>query len=434
MPDGLDWEDFSLSGLVKGVPGAVAPFALRELAAKGWNLLREDLPLPAAVLKTSALDHNDRWMQSFLKLSGAVISPHGKTTMSPALFRRQLDHGAWAMTVATAQQIQVCRAMGIKRIVLANQLVGRQAIRYVLDELAAHVDFEFYCLADSLAGVAQLAKVVDGRTLRAPLNLLLEGGIAGGRTGCRDLETALEVARAVAAAGPALRLRGVEGFEGLINAKTPQETEARVRAFIDFLGSIAEACVAENLFAPGPVILSAGGSAFYDLVVERFSRERLGRESLVLTRSGCYLTHDSGMYRRMFRRLSERTPAVGQLGEGLQPALEVWTYVQSRPEPALAICTMGRRDVSSDTDMPVPQTWSRPGGNAAPPQPVGPGYIVTGLNDQHAYMTLPKESPLQVGDLVSFGVSHPCTTFDKWQLLYLVDDAYNVTGAVRTYF
>src|SRR6266700_3590556 len=317
MPDGLDWEGFSLSGLIKGVPGGIAPFALRDIAKKGWNLLREDLALPAAVLKTSALDHNDAWMQSFLKLSGAVISPHGKTTMSPALFRRQLEHGAWAMTVATAQQIQVCREMGVNRIVLANQLIGRQAIRYVLDEVAAHGDLELYCLADSVAGVTQLVR-------------------------------ALGVARAIAQAGPSLRLRGVEGFEGLINVKTPEETEARVRAFLDFLGSIAEACVKENLFALGPIILSAGGSAFYDLVVERFSRERLGRESLVLTRSGCYLTHDSGMYRRIFQRLNERTPAVGQLGQGLQPALEVWTYVQSRPELGLAICTMGRRDVSSD--------------------------------------------------------------------------------------
>src|SRR5690348_1329873 len=434
MPDGLDWEGFSLSGLIKGVPGGIAPFALRDIARKGWNLLREDLPLPAAVLKTSALDHNDAWMQSFLKLSGAVISPHGKTTMSPALFRRQLDHGAWAMTVATAQQIQVCREMGVNRIVLANQLIGRQAIRYVLDELAAHADLELYCLADSVAGVAQLLRALGGRSLRAPLNLLLEGGMVGGRTGCRDLATALEVARAIAQAGPSLRLRGVEGFEGLINAKTPEETEAQVSAFLDFLGSIAEACVKENLFAPGPIILSAGGSAFYDMVVKRFSGERLGRESLVLTRSGCYLTHDSGMYRRMFQRLNERTPAVGQLGQGLQPALEVWTYVQSRPEPGLAICTMGRRDVSSDTEMPIPLSWSRPGGNAAPPQALGGGYTCTGLNDQHAYVTVPKETPLQVGDLVSFGVSHPCTTFDKWQLLYLVDDAYNVTGAVRTYF
>lgn len=434
MPDGLDWEDFSLNGLVKGVPGGIAPFALRDVGAKSWNLLREDVPLPAAVLKTSALDHNDAWMQSFLKLSGAVISPHGKTTMSPALFRRQLDHGAWAMTVATAQQIQVCRAMGIKRIVLANQLIGRQAVRYVLDELAAHADFEFYCLADSVAGVGQITRALSGRALKAPLNLLLEGGILGGRTGCRDLKRALEVAREIAAAGPSLRLRGVEGFEGLIFAKTPEETEARVGAFLDLLASIAEACAKEKLFAPGPIILSAGGSAFYDMVVERFSREKLGRETLVLTRSGCYLTHDSGMYRRMFARLKERTPAVERLGQGLQPALEVWTYVQSRPEPGLAICTMGRRDVSSDTEMPIPLAWSRPGGNAAPPQALGSGYTCTGLNDQHAYVTVPKETPLQVGDLVSFGVSHPCTTFDKWQLLYLVDDAYNVTGAVRTYF
>src|SRR5262249_47777596 len=146
-------------------------------------------------------DHNDTWMQSFLKLSGAVISPHGKTTMSPALFRRQLDHGAWAMTVATAQQIQVCRAMGITRVVLANQLIGRQAIRYVVDELAAHEDFDFYCLADSVAGVAQLTRALAGRTLKAPLNVLLEGGVVGGRTGCRDLKTALDVARAVAAGG-----------------------------------------------------------------------------------------------------------------------------------------------------------------------------------------------------------------------------------------
>jgi D-serine dehydratase len=181
------------------------------------------------------------------------------------------------------------------------------------------------------------------------------------------------------------------------------------------------------------VILSAGGSAFYDLVAERFSRERLGRETLVLIRSGCYLTHDSAAYRRAFERLRQRMPAVEALGEGLKPALEVWAYVQSRPEPEKAICTVGRRDISSDLDMPVPLAWYRPGTNGAP-QPIGPGHTVTGLNDQHAHLALPKESPLAVGDIISFGVSHPCTTFDKWQVLYLVDDAYDVTGAVRTFF
>ncbi|HVM77800.1 MAG TPA: amino acid deaminase [Stellaceae bacterium] len=433
MPDRIDLDDFLLSGLVKGVPGGIAPFKLRDAGARRWNLLREDLPLPAAVLKTSAIDHNDRWMQSFLRLSGAVIAPHGKTTMSPALFHRQLEHGAWAMTVATVQQVQVCRAMGVDRIVLANQLVGRQAIRYVLDELAAHKELEFYCLVDSVAGVRQLAEAARGRMLQAPVNLLLEGGTMGGRTGCRDLAGALEVARAAAAAGPALRLRGVEGFEGLIQGKAAEETEAKVRAFLDFLARIAEACLHENLFAPGPIVLSAGGSAYYDLVVDRFSQERLGRETIVLTRSGCYLTHDSALYRRSFERLHERKPEIDKLGEGLRPALEVWAYVQSRPETTKAICTMGRRDVSSDADMPVPELWCRPGGNMAP-QALAPGHSVTGLNDQHAHLTLPAESPLRVGDMISFGVSHPCTTFDKWQVLWLVDDDYTVTGGVRTFF
>jgi D-serine dehydratase len=348
------------------------------------------------------------------------------------LFRRQLADGAWAMTVATVQQVQVCRAAGINRIVLANQLIGRQAIRYVLEELRAHADFEFYCLIDSLPGVAMLAEAAAAYRLAAPINLLLEGGMKGGRTGCRDIASALAVARAAAAAGPALKLRGVEGFEGLLPAMPAAEAEAGVRAFLDFLGEIAEACAAENLFAAGPVILSAGGSAYYDMVVERFSRERLGRETLVLTRSGCYLTHDSATYRRAFQRLTERSPTAGRLGEGLRPALEVWAYVQSRPEPTKAICTMGQRDVSRDIDMPVPLLWYRPGEPS--PRQIEPEHIVVGLNDQHAHIIIPQSSPFAVGDMVGFGVSHPCTTFDKWQVLYLVDDAYEVTGAIRTFF
>ena len=124
-----------LDGKTKGIPGGVAPFPLSEIAAKGWNLLREDLPLPVAVLKGSAIGHNSAWMRDFVARSGAVIAPHGKTTMAPALFSRQIEDGAWAITLATAQQIAVARAFGFSRIILANQLIGKQAIRYVFDEL-----------------------------------------------------------------------------------------------------------------------------------------------------------------------------------------------------------------------------------------------------------------------------------------------------------
>lgn len=432
MPRLDDIESLTLDDLTKGVPGGVVPFRLDAIGSMGWNVLAEDLPLPLAVLKAGALSHNGRWMAGFLDAAGAVMAPHGKTTMSPQLFQRQLDDGAWAITVATVHQIQVCRRFGFDRIVLANQLVGRQAIRYVLDALEADANFDFYCLVDSREGVEMLARAAAGHALARPVNVLLEGGIVGGRTGCRDLETAMGVARAVKAAAPHLALRGAEGFEGLVLAESQEEQEARVGAFVDFIAEIATACAREGLFAEGPVILSAGGSAYYDMVVERFARAALGRETLVLTRSGCYLSHDSGLYTRAFERLSERSPSVAGIGEGPRPALELWTYVQSRPEPGKVICTMGKRDVSHDAGLPVAELWYRPGGEG--PEPVVAGCVVTELNDQHTHMTVPPESSFRVGDMVSFGISHPCTTFDKWQVMYIVDDAYDVISAIRTFF
>jgi D-serine dehydratase len=426
-------DDSFVDQRTKGMPGGIAPFALAEIGRKGWNLLREDLPLPLAVLKRSALDHNSGWMRRFLLQHGAVIAPHGKTTMSPKLFQQQLDDGAWAITLATVGQLQVARAQGFDRIVLANQLVGKQAILTVLAELARDPAFEFLCLADSVAGVEAIAALARENPPGRPVGLLLEGGVAGGRTGCRDLASALPVARAIKAAEPLVTLRGVEGFEGLISGATPEERDGRVTAFIDFLGDIARAVAAEGLFAEGPVILSAGGSAYYDIVVKRFGRVALDREIKIVTRSGCYLTHDSLMYQGYFEELSARAPEVAELGEGLRPAIEVWAYVQSMPEPGLAVATMGRRDCSYDRELPLPVAWFRPG-EAGGPRPLAPGYKVTRLHDQHAEVTVPADSPLRVGDMLVFGISHPCTTFDKWRVIPIVNDDYDVVDAIRTYF
>ncbi|MCC7274029.1 MAG: amino acid deaminase [Alphaproteobacteria bacterium] len=391
------------------------------------------MPLPLAVLKRSALDHNLDWMARFVAAAGAVLAPHGKTTMVPALFREQVEHGAWAITVATVHQAGIARRYGIRRVLLANQLVGRQAIRGVLDMLRDDPGFELLALADSVAGVEQLAAALRAAPIGRPLPLLLEIGYAGGRTGARDAATALAVARAIKAAEPFLVLRGVEGFEGLAAGKSIAEAADQVRTFLDSLVAMAAAVEQGGLFAAGPVILSAGGSAFYDLVVDRFRRAGLHREVLLVSRSGCYITHDSAMYRNFFAELRGRTPGVDALGPGPRPALEVWAYVQSRPEPRKAILTMGQRDVGVSGGLPVPILCYRPG-TAGAPQAIGDGHVVTGLNDQHCHLTVPEASPLAVGDMVAFGVSHPCVTFDKWQVLPVVDDRYTIVAAHRTFF
>lgn len=415
---------------VKGFPGGQRTLALAEIGKQGWNLLAEDVPLPACVLKASALARNETFMRDVLAAAGARISPHGKTTMSPQLFARQEAAGAWAITVGNIHQIQVARHFGFARIVLANQLVGRQALRYVLDELARDPAFEFFCLVDSVALVESLAAAARARNSRGRLQVLLEGGVLGARTGVRNLDQAAAVARAVKAAEPYLTLRGVEGFEGVISG---QDAAPRIEGFLDFLAEIARLVDREDLAGPGPLILTAGGSAFYDIVMAKFGALNLRRPTMLLTRSGCYLTHDSVMYENAFKALAARNPKIGRTGKP-DAALQVWAYVQSRPEPTRVIVTMGKRDVSSDRDLPVPLLWYRPGTTPSAPQALGSGHVTVALNDQHGFLDVPAESPLAVGDMVGFGISHPCLTFDKWQLIYQVEDDYRISDAIRTYF
>ncbi|HTN76715.1 MAG TPA: amino acid deaminase, partial [Pirellulaceae bacterium] len=425
--------DAPLTDKFKGIPSGTAPFPLGEIAGKRWNVLNETLPLPLPVIKRAALAHNSRWMQAFVELTGVRIAPHGKTTMSPQLFAQQLADGAWGMTFATTHQVRIAREFGVARIIMANQLLGRVNIDYILDELAHDPAFEFFCLVDSVAGVELLATAARAKNIGRPLCVLLEAGAAGARCGVRNIEAAREVANAVKQHEPYLSLRGVEGFEGSVSGPTPAETLVRIAAFGDFIVQIARECEQAALFGGDTILLSAGGSAYYDVVVQRLSQAGLSMPSEIVIRSGCYLTHDSIFYRNLHELLQTRFPKAAQLGSGLQPALEVWAYVQSRPEPTRVILTCGKRDISFDLHLPVLEQWYCPRHHTHP-QPIPVEHALVGLNDQHAMCNVPSDSPLAVGDMVSLGISHPCTTFDRWQWLPLVDEEYNVVEAIRTFF
>ena len=416
---------------VKGLP-ITEPLRQGAIGVQGWNVLHADTSFPVAVLKTSALLHNLDWMRRFCERHGVTLAPHGKTTMSPQLFGAQLANGAWGITLATAAQVQVAHRVGVRRVLLANQLVAPADIQAVLALLRGDPDFDCIVLADSLAGVARLAHAVAAAPLARPLPVLVELGLAGKRAGCRTLEEAITVARAVAGA-PGLLLAGFEGYEGLLVSDERAADLAAVDAFLAQLVALVRGADDEGLFTGADVLLSAGGSSYFDLVARGFHQVGgLSRPLRAVLRSGCYLTSDHGTYQRHLRELDEREGT----GPGLRPALEVWSMVQSRPEPTLAILTMGKRDVSYDADLPVPLLYHRPGPGS--PHPLPADCAIFKLNDQHAYLRLPDGHPLctelTVGDLVGCGISHPCTTFDKWPLLLSVDDDYHVRGAVNTCF
>jgi D-serine dehydratase len=394
------------------------------------NVLREDLPLPLCVLRDAAVERNLARFQRFSEARGVLLCPHAKTSMSPALFGRQLGAGCWGLTFATCAQLKVARRHGVQRVFYANQLVGAADIRYVCDELRRDPGFEFYCLVDSVGGVQQLAQRVAQADPGRRLNVLIEGGLAGGRCGVRDVGTAVTVAEAVRAAGAHLALVGVEGFEGLVQYREAGRREADVRQFLGFLADIAEALDDRDLFEVGEVLLSAGGSAFYDLVIEELKQTRLRRPPKVILRSGCYLTQDWGAYDALLADIHRRTESAEP---ALEPALEVWAQVLSIPEPELIILSAGRRDFGQDAGNPVALTHVRRG--SAERRPLREAdWRMTAVSDQHAHMTVPPGHGVEIGDLVALGPSHPCTTFDKWRILYLVDDDYNVTETIPTYF
>jgi D-serine dehydratase len=394
------------------------------------NVLREDLRLPLCVLRAGAVDRNIARFQRFTESSGVLLCPHAKTAMAPALFGRQLAVGCWGLTFATCAQLEVARRHGVPRVFYANQLTGAADIGYVCGELARDPGFDFYCLVDSVPGVRLLAERVARTDPGRPVNVLVEGGLAGGRCGVRDVGTAVQVAEAVRAADPQLTLAGVEGFEGLAQYRDAGRREADVRAFLGFVARIAAALDDRGLFGADQVLLSAGGSAFYDLVIEEFSAVRLGRPHRVVLRSGCYLTQDHGAYADLLADIHQRT---GSADPALEPALEVWAQVLSVPEPGLVILSAGRRDFGQDAGNPIALTHVRRGSAERRPLHEA-GWRMTAVSDQHAHMTAPPGHGAEVGDLVALGPSHPCTTFDKWREVHLVDEDYNVIETIPTYF
>ncbi|APX91535.1 amino acid deaminase [Halomonas sp. 1513] len=390
---------------------------------EGGDALLADVSLPAAVIHEAPLAHNLAWMQRFADAHGARLAPHGKTSMAPALFQRQREAGAWGITLATAAQCRAAFAHGTTRLLMANQLVGEANMAIIADLLEAGADV--YCVVDGVANVRHLGRYFAARGLR--LKVLIELGIEGGRCGCRDHDQVLALGEAIDVE-PALVLAGLEGYEGVVHGDDP---ESAVRAYAWQLVEAARALDHDGLIEAATPIITASGSAWYDLIAAAFRDARLDGRIISVLRPGCYVVHDHGLYREAQRGVLARRP---ELQQGLEPALEVFAQIQSLPEPGLAIAALGKRDIAAD-QLPLALRRYREGGSPDEPLSVD-GWRVTKLMDQHAFIHLPDpiDDDVRIGDIVAFGASHPCLTFDKWRQLLLVDDRLRVREILPTLF
>lgn len=420
-----------LDAACKGFPLAAVPVALEDIASRGWQLLADDLAYPLAVLQRSALQHNLAWMQAYAQLRGVHLAPHGKTTMSPELFRMQLDAGAWGISFATVFQLGVGVGAGVRRAIIANQVLAPADLAGLRMLLQAHADLQVWFLVDSLAQLRLIEQWTATQPAFPPFDVLLEIGLAGKRTGCRTQAEAIGLAQALHSSS-AVRLCGVECYEGNAAVCDNDHDVAAVSDLVRRVLALARLCDAQQLFEADRILLSAGGSAVFDLVLPLLQASGLTRPVDGVLRSGCYVTHDQGHYRRYLKLLEQREG----WSESLRPALTVWTLVQSVPEPGLAFLSCGRRDISFDIELPLPQRLARAGvRRMADTQATPSDWRITALNDQHAYLQFdPDGLAPAVGDRVVLGLSHPCTTFDKWRWMVIAEDDGSVSGAIHTCF
>lgn len=404
------------------VPGVSVHLA--DAARLDWNLLDEDVSLPAAVLYADNMEHNLKWMQAFVAEYGVKLAPHGKTTMAPQLFRRQLEAGAWGITLATAHQVRGAYRGGVQRVLMANQLVGKRNMGMIA-ELLTDPNFEFHCLVDSADNVDQLGAFFSD--VNKQINVLLELGVEGGRTGIRDDAQRDAVLAAIARWPDTVKLTGVELYEGVL------QDESKVRAFLQHAVDVTRSLVAQGKIERKPAILSGAGSAWYDVVADEFAKANSDAIEVIL-RPGCYLTHDVGIYKKAQNEIFARNPIAKRMGEGLKPALQLWAYVQSIPEPDRVIIGLGKRDAAFDAGMPEPARHFRPGTQLPRDVTAGEGWEIFGMMDQHAYLRIKPGDDIKVGDMIAFDISHPCLTFDKWRQILIVDAKYRVKEVVETAF
>lgn len=400
---------------------------LTKLNNSGWNLLAEEVSFPIAVINQKHLLNNARWMQDFSEKASVKLAPHGKTSMAPELFKLQLEHGCWGISLATVPQVINAVEHGVERIILANQLIGAYHMNLIADLLIS-TELEFYCFVDSIENVHALGKFFSN--LPVSLNILIEIGVAEGRCGWRDQQNMTPLLDAIEQY-PQLRLCGISFYEGVIHGS---DAAAEVITFVNSVCALVGELHSQNKFDSNQVIITGAGSAWYDLVAQELvsNKALIGVNCLPIIRPGCYLIHDKGIYQSAQNDITSRSQLACDISGELISNLELWAYVHSVPESGLAIIGLGKRDVAFDAGLPIPEYVYRPGTNA--PIAIEGGSKVIKIMDQHCMLNFDNKTSLKPGDLVSFATSHPCLTMDKWRRIGLIDSNFIVKQSIETFF
>ena len=393
----------------KGFPIDSYGKTLEQFLATNPNLFTANFQFPIMVLKESAVKNNIAQMMSFCNSVDAQLAPHVKTTMSPQLAQMQVAAGATALTVANFWQGRIFLKHGFKNLIIANEVLDPTAIAEIA-KINKQKQAEIIFYVDSILALEIIQKHTPSE---GEQNLFIEIGTENGRGGVRELSLVEQLAQRIRT-DKRLNLIGVTGFEGAVpDAARGRRGEKKISKFCQKIVAAAE--LAYPYKSDQPFVISAGGSAYFDIVARELNKFEKPRR--LLLRSGGYITHDHKYYEEIYPfALSDRS---------FKPAIEVWAQVISKPEKDFGVLNLGKRDIGNDLHNPIP-IKSYDG------QVKSFSAVIEKLNDQHGYLRGKQEFSL--AQLIGLGISHPCTTFDKWGLIPLVNDDYDLIDCLQTFF
>jgi D-serine deaminase-like pyridoxal phosphate-dependent protein len=342
--------------------------------------LKEDIDTPALLIDLPAMERNIARMASFFADKQAKLRPHAKTHKCPIIAHKQLAAGnTVGITCAKLGEAEVLVEGGIKDILIANQIIGRQKIARLV-ALARHADV--MVAVDNAANVDDLsaAAVAAGASLR----VLVEVNIGMNRCGVEPGEPALALARRVAEA-KGLRFTGLQGYEGHL-VMHPDPDERRARALEAMQTLVAARRYIEDAGLPIAIVSGGGTGTYY------VSGTVPGVDEI---QAGSYVFMDT-KYR--------------SVGIDFECALTVLATVISRPNPLVAVTDAGAKVLTSEFGMPEAKGID--------------GVAGLRLSEEHGKMTFEAaNSSLKVGDKIEFFVSHGCTTINLHDRYYGVRDA-----------
>ena len=426
-----------IDSAVKGIKD-IDKIKIQDIKKQKWNILKEDVQFPILTIKKSFFNKNILSMHKYVKANKVFLAPHIKTSMSPQIIQQIFNLGCWGFTVANNQQLSVLLKMGIRKIIFANLITNQSNIDNLFQLINQYKDIQIYICVDSIFGINLLKTLSKKLNFNRVIKILIEVGYQNSRSGIRNIKSLNKILDSLRILPVNFKISGILFYEGASAVNNYSISLKRVEKCIKLAFNCLNFLISNNIINNKECIISGGGSEYFDLVVDSFKKNKKNKNFKFVIRPGSYIAYGHGYYLSSLNKINDRKKIIIKnkkinATDLFQPSLELWAHVISQQDSGKAILNFGKRDVSFDLGYPIPLLVYR-NGKILHKSPYDKNIVVYKLNDQHAFIKFSKNYNIEVGDLVKFGVSHPCITIDKWKIFYMINDNNTIVEAFKTFF